>query len=191
VALVLLACAGAFYGYRVIRNRTQANEVPAATSTTDLNAKPQPAAEPSVAAPAVTETATAREKKVNSTTPSTQRAAAAKGTTPKNPPVAAQNPNQTERDQPLNIPPVPNVNAEHPGTANVYPDPRQFPVNPNMPDRAGRGRARMRGGVMIRTLPDGTQIMTQPDGTRIVRRPNGATRVFGPGEKLNRKPFRP
>jgi serine/threonine protein kinase len=192
VALVLLACAGAFYGYRVIRNRSQANEVPAATSTSDSNAKPQPAAESSAAAPAVTESAAERDKKTNSTAPANQRAASAKGTAPKNPAVAAQNSNQAQRNEALIIPPVPNVNAEHPGTANVYPDPRQFPVNPNVPDdRAGRGRARMRGGVMIRTLPDGTQIMTQPDGTRIVRRPNGTTRVFGPGEKLNRKPFRP
>lgn len=192
VALVLLACAGAFYGYRVIRNRSQANEAPAASSTSDSNAKPQPAAEPSAVAPAVTQSATERDKKTNSTAPATQRAASAKVTAPKNPAVAAQNSNQAQRDQPLNIPPIPNVNAEHPGTANVYPDPRQFPVNPNVPeDRPGRGRGRMRGGVMIRTLPDGTQIMTQPDGTRIVRRPSGETRVFGPGEKLNRKPFRP
>ena len=192
VALVLLACAGVFYGYRVIRNRTQANEIPTASPTSDLNVKPQPIAAPSTAAPIVTESATEPGKKTNSTASATQRAASAKVTAPKNPAVAAQNSNQAQRDEPLNIPPVPNVDAGHPPTTNAYPEPRQFPVNPNMPDdRAGRGRARMRGGVMVRTLPDGTQIVTQPDGTRIVRRPNGATRVFGPGEKLNRKPFRP
>jgi serine/threonine protein kinase len=56
------------------------------------------------------------------------------------------------------------------------------------PDRSGRRRGMMPGGVQTRTFPDGRKVMITPDGTRIVTFPNGTTRVFRPGEKMNRRP---
>ena len=83
------------------------------------------------------------------------------------------------------------VPAPTPDLAEQYPE-----VNtvPNMPDigvpdmpRPGKRGLRRFGGTTVRNLPDGTQIMTLPDGTRVVTRPNGTKRIFGPGQKIERR----
>ena len=80
--------------------------------------------------------------------------------------------------------PAPEVAEQNPGVKVVLNMPDI--VVPNMP-APGNRRLRNLGGTSIRTLPDGTQVMTLPDGTRVVTRPNGTKRVFGPGQKIQRR----
>jgi len=192
-AVVLLACAGIFYGYRVISNRTVSTEPPLAAQPGDANAKPQTATESFGALPTTENPKDTNPKDINIEPKSSEpasRVSSAKETSPKRPVVSARQTDEVRQDEPPKTPAVPNQGvAGRTGNENVYREPKDEPPNPQTPNGPfGRGR-RMPGGGTLRTLPDGTQILTQPDGTRIVRRPNGAPRVVGRGEKPNRRRF--
>jgi len=79
----------------------------------------------------------------------------------------------------------------NPEPVETYPDVKIPPNVPGIlgPDMSRQNRRGLRrlGGTTVRNLPDGTQIMTLPDGTRVVTMPNGTKRIFGPGQKLERK----
>jgi hypothetical protein len=79
----------------------------------------------------------------------------------------------------------------NPDPAEQYLDPKAAPRVPNVmvPEMPRQGKRNFRrfGGTTVRNLPDGTQIMTLPDGTRVVTMPNGSRRVYGPGQKLERR----
>ncbi|MEO8435929.1 MAG: protein kinase [Pyrinomonadaceae bacterium] len=185
-AVVLLACAGIFYGYRVISNRAVSTAAPATGSPPGTGATPQPATESSGVQPALE-----NPKDTNNPNPeveprnqsATRRSAPAKEPTPKRPESGGRQSVIVQTEAPR-TPATPNEGGSgRSGNEIELPN----PPNPNV--QLGRDR-RMPGGGTLRTLPDGTQILTQPDGTRIVRRPNGGTRVFGPGERLNQRPNR-
>jgi serine/threonine protein kinase len=62
------------------------------------------------------------------------------------------------------------------------------PVNPNVPNAPdidqppipNRTRVFRRGGVTIRTFPDGSQLITGADGSQILTRPDGTQRIISP-----------
>lgn len=63
------------------------------------------------------------------------------------------------------------------------------PVVPNVPDEDDsllENRRQQRGGVIIRTLPDGSQLYTTPDGTQVLVKPDGTRRVLN-RPRLNRR----
>ena len=191
VALVLLVCAGAFYGYRVIRNRAQNNDRSAASQANDSNAQPSPA-ESSAMVPAAGELSKDENKNTASSESATAPVSSAKETGQKSAAAtrkteAIQRAEQRTAAVEPGVEPVEPLRPQNTNSAGEYGNIQPVPALPR--SRLGRSRAQIPGAVSVRTLPDGTQIVTQPDGTRIVRRPNGTTRVFGPGEKINRRAF--
>lgn len=63
------------------------------------------------------------------------------------------------------------------------------PVVPNVPDADDPeppNRRQQRGGVIIRTFPDGSQLITMRDGTQVLVKPDGTKRVLN-RPRLNRR----
>jgi hypothetical protein len=188
---LLLACAGGFYGYRLIRNRT-ATDSSTITQPAETNPNPtsQPVAE-SNGAPS------ADGSKVEGVKPATEAPEqrivimGPKGSK-QNPPVSGRKTNDPQEHRP-ETPAAPQTGTGistgaggQPANTGNYPFPNR-PMTPNVtPGRVEN----LPGGVVVRTLPDGTQIVTQPNGRRIVTRPNGNSRVFGPNGAPIRRPLR-
>jgi hypothetical protein len=182
-AAVLLACAGGFYGYRLIKNRSAAAEPTTIAKPSEANANsnpnPQPANDPQVTAaePGTNKTAgEAPVQRIIIKDPAKQS--------------TARKTEQGQKETPETPPaPDPRTDSRSGGlfpNANVFQTVPARPVPNLRPERTERTPS----GALVRTLPDGTQIVTQPDGTRIVRRPNGTTRIYGPGENPFRRPPR-
>ncbi|MDX6613501.1 MAG: eukaryotic-like serine/threonine-protein kinase [Blastocatellia bacterium] len=185
-AAVLLACAGGFYGYRTIKNRTVANEGPitAPASETNANSNPQPQTESAGANPKV-DGSKVEGGKSPSGAPVQRVIIMGKEAGKQNAPTAARKTNEPEPREPPITPADPQMGNRMPDF-NKLP----FPNRPNFPNANTDRFERVPGGVTVRTLPDGTQIVTQPNGRSVVTRPNGRVRVFGPGEAPNRRPIR-
>ena len=181
-AVVLLACAGLFFGYRMVRNRAASTAAPAEVPATDAGAKPATATESFGALPAseTPKNPSGREDKPVPTPhePTAQRAGSAaprRGDSPARQATVVQQ-NETPR-----MPATPGEGRTGRGNDSEPPNP------PTVDVPFGQVR-RMPGGGTLRTLPDGTQVLTRPDGSRVVRRPDG-TRVFGRGQRPNRRRF--
>jgi hypothetical protein len=182
-AAILLACAGGFYGYRLIKNREAAVDRSTSAQPVDSNpnANPAPSNEPSVtaAAPKGSETKPPADATV-------QRIVIGKDPTKQQ---SARKSNEPPKETP-ETPAQPDPRTD-PRTWRGFPNANVFQtVPPNVPYRKPEDVERLRRAGSVRTLPDGTQVVTQADGTTIVKRPNGATRVYPPGDRPLKRPLR-
>lgn len=186
---LLLACAGGFYGYRLIRNRTATDSSNIARpAETNPNPNPQPVAE-STSAPSSVD-----GSKVEGAKPPAEAAEqriVSKGSK-QNPPASGRKTNEPQEQRTPETPAAPQTGtgistgaSGQPANTGNYP----FPNRPTTPNVTQGRVENLPNGVVVRTLPDGTQIVTQPNGRKIVTRPNGNSRVFGPNAPV-RRPLR-
>jgi serine/threonine protein kinase len=184
-ALVLIGVLfGGFYAYQH-RNNSDLAAVPSNSPTQEnvntVNSTPSPTIQQATNEPTPGSSQSV-EKIVIGNHPATANEPAKKAEK------AAKN-NQKAGDKRAN----PNDDEPEPNPEPVeqYPDVKIPPNVPGTPvpdiSRQNRRGLRRFGGTTVRNLPDGTQIMTLPDGTRVVTMPNGTKRIFGPGQRLERK----
>jgi hypothetical protein len=176
-ALVLLASGvGVFYAYQH-RNDSASVTAPA---------KPQTPI-PSAASEAEDNSndATSAKREAASEMPARKEPVARKTEQPSDQKPA--NENQGERKAAVQPPPaLPQPSPAAQPTRVTAAEPDADPDAQRGPN--GLGRRRTPNGGTVRTFPDGTRVVVTPNGTRIVTFPDGSTRVFRPGEKINRRP---
>jgi serine/threonine protein kinase len=183
-AALLLLCAGGFYGYRAIRNRSVTTDSSMTAQPGASSPNPNPTTESLVADPNV-DGSRVEGAKPPAEAPVQRIIIMGKEAGKQNPPTASRKTNEAQPQEPP-------VTPAHPQTGTTMPDFNRlpFPHRPIVPNTNPERTERVPGGVRVRTLPDGTQIVTQPDGRSVVTRPNGQVRVFGPGEAPMRRPLR-
>jgi serine/threonine protein kinase len=177
-AVVILGLGfGAFYAFQHFKGGSPATP-PASSPTPPVmaNANVEPTNDPTkerkaggVETPARREPAARKPEKPSAPTATPT----AKGT-----PAPAAGPTSP----PKVVPPArPQATPMSPPTTNTPEDP-EGRRGPN-----GRRRLPNAGGT-VKTFPDGTRVVVTPNGTRVVTFPDGTTRIFRPGERINRRP---
>jgi serine/threonine protein kinase len=195
--LVLAAGFGGFYAYHHRNGSTSApaplndsNSNSASQSvvtTPDTTASPAVNTEPESMNPASSEKqAIAEEQSAKALQKGVrEKAAREKASSERSIAVERQAENDSE-----GTPTTPTTSDEGRNEQGVVQEPEVPDINPTV-DVPLQGRhprvRRLPGGAVIRNFPNGAQVVTAPDGSRVVTMPNGTTRVFRPGERINRR----
>ena len=179
VAVLLIGGVGGFYAYQKRKS---------AATTAVLPPAPSPAVTPT-ASPAQPDTQAASDSgsPVNSVSVDTSKVEADKQQ-------VANDQKQVRKEKAKSKV----TTAKESNTGDEEGDEEEFrPVTPNVPNPPegdyeqlpNRQRIYRRGGVTIRTFPDGSQLITGRDGSQILTRPDGSSRIITPPRR--RRPVQP
>lgn len=169
-AVLLIAGAGGFYAYQKRKS---------AIPTAELPPSPSPATSPvATPTPPETQAADGSGSPVNSVSVDTSKVEADKQQ-------VANDQKQVKKEKAKQKA----TSAKQTNTDEEEGNVEEFqPVNPNVPNAPdidqppipNRTRVFRRGGVTIRTFPDGSQLITGADGAQILTRPDGTQRIINP-----------